>query len=491
MVLARGILFALFTLNFSVFGTSIKAQQFDQLFRDFSSSGLSYNERRYLQAALAFEGHYVGLLDGDWGSMSQRAMARYSYKEFQTAPEEWHTAALTFSFFERLDKHGWDMRYFSYLKMSVMLPNKRLVTDPATEYLLNYRHRDSTLKVSVGRHHQSTASNFHTYTANVHATKDEPYSVRKDNFAITTATMQDGTKLYTRSNFLDGMWSTIMVSAKSQDANTFNAVTSSIAVGNTPPLDITRDGKLIGVVRTTVDFLENRERARKRHSEPKRVTPTPRIASKPAPKEPEQSFGGSGTGFVVSGSGHILTNSHVVKGCSKIRVDGQQASLLDASEDLDLALLQTRNFEAKSIAVFSARPAMLNSDVTVVGYPYAGLLGGLNVTRGSISSLKGLAGNDKTFQITAPVQSGNSGGPLLAADGEVVGVVVSKLDATVIERNLGDVPQNVNFAIRGEIAKLFLAQNQVQPKLSLDDVPIAPEALAQKASQFTTFIECK
>jgi S1-C subfamily serine protease len=172
-------------------------------------------------------------------------------------------------------------------------------------------------------------------------------------------------------------------------------------------------------------------------------------------------------------------------------VDGVAASLVDASSEFDLALLQTTLKESKSVAVFSASPAMLNSDVTAVGFPYAGLLGGINVTRGAISSLKGLGGDANTFQITAPVQSGNSGGPVLASDGEVVGVVVSKLDATFMAQNSGDVPQNVNFAIRGEIAKLFLAQNQIEVTLSLENVPLAPEQLAKSAAQFTTFIECK
>ena len=193
----------------------------------------------------------------------------------------------------------------------------------------------------------------------------------------------------------------------------------------------------------------------------------------------------------MSERGHVLTNAHVVNDCTVIFIDGKPALLLDASADFDLALLHAEGLNAQSDAIFSASPAMLNSDVTAVGFPYAGLLGGMNVTRGSISSLKGLGGDDNTFQMTAPVQSGNSGGPLLAADGEVVGVVVSKLDATVMARDGGDVPQNVNFAIRGEIAKSFLAQNQVQPQLSLEDVVIAPEILAQKAGEFTKFIRCE
>lgn len=465
-----------FALVFGLSSIESKAQNYEALFKNFNSNDLTFTERRYLQAALAFEGHYLGLLDGDWGRLSRNAMYRYSNKEFGTASEEWHTAVLALGFFDRYSRDGWDMRYFPVLGMSVMLPKKTLSVDAPSEHLLNYRHSGSSLAISVGRHDQKTLSNFHDYTINAHSRNDEPYSVRKTNFAITTATMSDGSKLYTRSNFINGGWSTVMVSAKPWDLNTFQAVASSIAVGRSPALDITQDGKLIEVVRSAVAFANLGENEVQRSS---------RI-------EPKEKFTGrSGTGFVVSIEGHILTNAHVVDGCSSIFVDGTKAYLLEASDEFDLALLKTTVSDEKLVAVFSASPAMLNSDVTAVGYPYAGLLGGFNVTRGAVSSLKGLRGDANNFQITAPVQSGNSGGPLLASDGEVIGVVVSKLDATKMAQNGGDVPQNVNFAIRGEIAKLFLAQNQVTPKLSLDDVKLAPEELARTAAKFTSFIECE
>ena len=455
-----------------------KAQNYEALFRNFSSNGLTFNERRYLQAALAFEGHYVGLLDGDWGRLSREAMHRYSLKEFGVPSEEWHTAVLAFGFYDRYNRDGWDMQYFPVLGMSVMLPQKALVTDPPTEHLLNYRHRDSSLAVSIGRHDQKTVASLHEFTFSAHSSSEKPYIVRKTDFAVTTATMSNGTKLYTRSNFINGAWSTVMVSAKPWDINTFQAVTSSIATGRSPALEITKDGKLIEVVRTTVALMNSTDQTKEK---PKATEP-----------EPESGRGGSsGSGFFVSSEGHVLTNAHVVEGCSAIFVDGAKASLIDSSDTFDLALLKTTMSDEKTVAVFSATSAMLNSDVTVVGFPYAGLLGGINVTRGAVSSLKGIRGDASQFQITAPVQSGNSGGPLLAADGEVIGVVVAKLDATKMAQNGGDVPQNVNFAIRGEIAKLFLAQNQVEPKLSMDNAELAPEQLAKLAAQFTSFIECK
>ncbi|NIZ62228.1 serine protease [Sedimentitalea sp. CY04] len=474
----RWVFILLLSSAFSLVGAITKAQDYQELFKGFNSAGLTYTERRYLQAALAFEGHYVGLLDGDWGRLSREAMERYSYKEFGRASEEWHTAVLALSFFDRYERDGWDMRYFPALGMSVMMPLKTLVTDPPSDHFVNYRHSGSSLSVSIGRHDNATATNMHRFTIDAHTRREKPYSVRKTNFAVSSAVLSDGSTLYTRSNFINGAWSTIMVSASARDLNALQAVTSSIAKGQSRALDITVDGKLIEVLRRTMALANSTEQ---------NEANAPAQPSAPLPKR----GGYTGTGFVVSADGYVLTNAHVVENCGAILVDGVKAELIDASEPFDLALLKTNLPHGKGVAVFSATPAKLNSDVTVIGYPYAGLLGGLNVTRGAVSSLKGLGGDGNTLQITAPVQSGNSGGPLLASDGEVIGVVVAKLDAAIVEENLGDVPQNVNFAIRGGIAKMFLAQNQVEPELSLEDKRVTPEELAETAASFTSFIECK
>jgi S1-C subfamily serine protease len=172
-------------------------------------------------------------------------------------------------------------------------------------------------------------------------------------------------------------------------------------------------------------------------------------------------------------------------------VDGESATLVGKSKTFDLALLRTELPLGKTFARFSPSPPQLNSDVTAVGFPYSGLLGGLNVTRGAISALQGLGGDETTLQISAPIQSGNSGGPLLGDDGEVVGVVVSKLDAKLVSEVLGDVPQNVNFAVRGEIAKLFLSQNGVDPVNGETDLPLDGVSLARQAQAFTVQIVCE
>ncbi len=318
----------LFSLIFMVSATVGKSQNYEALFQNFSSAGLTFGERRYLQAALAFEGHYVGLLDGDWGRLSREAMQRYSYKEFSTSSEEWHTAALAFSFHERNERDGWDMQYFSALDMSVMLPEKTLLQDPPSENFLNFRHAASSLSISVGRLSQQTAANTHNYTLDVHAKSFEPYSVRKRNFVVSSATLEDNSKLYTRSNFINGAWSTVMVSAKAWDINTFSAVTSSIAMGRSPAFGLEADGKLMEVVRRTVAFVNSGDAD-------EQTSPSPE------PKAKAKSTSSSGSGFVVSGDGYVLTNAHVVEGCTELSVDGVGATLVDASEAFDLALLKT------------------------------------------------------------------------------------------------------------------------------------------------------
>jgi S1-C subfamily serine protease len=458
---------------------SSSAQDFSSMFRNFNAQELTQADKRFLQAALAFEGQYNGLLDGKWGRISQSALDRYSWREFGSSSEEWHMVILALSLFERIDRDGWRQRYFPALGMSFLFPEESFVTDPSSDNLVNWRHANSSLAMSVGTHSPERAQALHDFTIGWHDAPNPVYTVRKNHFAVTGAKKRDGSRLYTRSNFVDGYWSTVMLSAKAPDEGILNAVAASISIGQADQLFFTTNGRLDFAIKTVIAAVDKEDNKRE--------------ASMP----PEGNSGenkrrtGSGSGFIVSIEGHILTNEHVVQGCTSIFVDGEAAKVIASDKDFDLALLHAPASTEDSVAVFSASSAKLNSDVTVIGYPYGGALGGLNVTRGSVSALTGLRGDGKTMQITAPIQTGNSGGPIVGPDGEVVGVVVSKLDALQVADAVGDLPQNVNYGVRGEIAKLFLAQNGVDPALSLDDVILSPVELAEKAASFTVYVECK
>jgi S1-C subfamily serine protease len=201
----------------------------------------------------------------------------------------------------------------------------------------------------------------------------------------------------------------------------------------------------------------------------------------------------SGTGFVVSSKGHILTNAHVVEDCTKISTEGQSnLKLVGVDQRNDLALLLPPTVGAVRVAKFAAEAVRLGEDVAAFGFPLRGILAErLNITTGVVSSMAGLQGDPKFFQISAPVQRGNSGGPVVDFSGRVVGIVTSKLDAIEINRVSGDLPQVVNFAIRHELAISFMRRNGVEPETSPPGEPIRKTDLASEAAAYTLPITCE
>jgi len=182
----------------------------------------------------------------------------------------------------------------------------------------------------------------------------------------------------------------------------------------------------------------------------------------PAPR------GGTGSGFFVDRTGHVLTNAHVVESCASVQVMVERAPrparIVARDDRLDLALLKLDAAPA-AVAAFRGDPPIRPGDgVVLVGYPLAGILAvEPNVTTGAVSALAGLRGDQRHLQLTAPAQPGNSGGPLLDMQGRVVGVLTSSLGAARGAR--ADI-QNVNFAIKAQLAQDFLRAHAVTPESS-------------------------
>ena len=126
-----------------------------------------------------------------------------------------------------------------------------------------------------------------------------------------------------------------------------------------------------------------------------------------------------------------------------------------------------------------------------LGFPLRGLLANqANVTVGIVSATAGLQDDARFLQITAPVQPGNSGGPLFDRSGNIVGVIVAKLDALQVAELTGDIPQNVNFAIKAGVARTFLAANGVgyETAPSVDRLDTAD--VAETGRTITVAVEC-
>jgi S1-C subfamily serine protease len=206
----------------------------------------------------------------------------------------------------------------------------------------------------------------------------------------------------------------------------------------------------------------------------------------------------TGSGILLNTRGQVLTNNHVVEDCRRLTVQLPGAPLADAAAiaadaENDLAVVRIAGIiDAEGYAAFrDGRSIRLADDVIAVGYPLTGLLSSqVKVTTGSVSALAGLYDDTRHMQVSVPVQPGNSGGPLVDLAGNVVGVITSKLDAVAVAEATGDIPQNINFAIKSLVARSFLDANDVEYALAPSDTLLPPADAAELARRFTVLIAC-
>jgi len=205
----------------------------------------------------------------------------------------------------------------------------------------------------------------------------------------------------------------------------------------------------------------------------------------------------SGTGFVVSRQGYVLTNNHVVQGCASLKVSGEgvlsetpQVVATDSENDLALLKLST---SPKATMTFRAEQEVKPGDsIVTVGYPLIGLLASQQaITTGVVSRLAGIANDIRFLEITAPVQPGSSGGPVLDQSGNVIGLVVGKLDAIKIAKATGDIPQNVNFAIKSSVLRTFLQSHSIVCQNASSKKKMETAEIGERARLFVVLVECQ
>jgi S1-C subfamily serine protease len=205
----------------------------------------------------------------------------------------------------------------------------------------------------------------------------------------------------------------------------------------------------------------------------------------------------TGTGYVISANGYIITNHHVIDGCTgdiKGNLTGEAAATLrvvNSDSANDLALLQGPADSFKAFAKIRDRTIHSGDSVIAIGFPYHGLLtSDFTVTTGIVSSLSGVLNDTSRLQISAAVQPGNSGGPLLDTSGEIVGMVVGKLDALKIARATGNIPENINFAIKTGAIRDFLDNSVVPYETSAPGTELKTADIATNARAYTLLISC-
>jgi hypothetical protein len=446
---------------------------------EFDARAFSETEKRILQLGLTIEGHYVGLLDGLWGAASQAAIERYVAAADRTwTPSDKvrfaHVAPLAARAQDFIADH--DLAYAAPLARGYhfVAPPGRFVPDPDPEWKALVLE---TWHVRIDVLHGSPI-----FTEVLHEVFTEDLAPWNDAYLVRTparlvsAYREEGWRTYIRSDRLSGgVWATIFVfGPPDADPRLFDVVVASITLDPGARLHA-RGGPLAGLVAATLASTSPDPAPPLR----KPAVPETAAAARPAPPD---TVAGSGTAFFVNNT-DLVTAAHVIEGCTRLTfTDGTDLTVVAVHPRLDLALLASPRRSRSWIPVHLTGKPNLGQRIVALGYPFFGTFDtALSVTGGNISALAGMQDDPDMITISAPVQPGNSGGPLLAVDGSVIGVVVARIDALRVAEATGDLPENINYAVTGRELLAFLEAEGVSlPRQAVEPVDFdsgIPESL--------------
>ncbi len=202
----------------------------------------------------------------------------------------------------------------------------------------------------------------------------------------------------------------------------------------------------------------------------------------------------SGSGFAVDDV-HILTNAHVVEGAQKIEAANDRftiaAEVAFSDPRNDIALLRVERPLPAQARFRASIDLHLGEDVMVLGFPLQGLLGtGPTATAGNVSALCGIGNDTSVLQFSAPIASGNSGGPILDSSGLDVGLVHSSLNLDRI-REGGSNAENINFGAKGATVRSFLSTVGVEALLEAGGAARSRADIVRDARKFIYRIRCQ
>ena len=196
------------------------------------------------------------------------------------------------------------------------------------------------------------------------------------------------------------------------------------------------------------------------------------VAKKSSSEDTEQKINpdlitiGSGSGFYINNKGYALTNNHVVEICEQvITIDKGQKILFNivaTDKVIDIGLIKSIEKNSNYLRI-NKKGAKLGEDVIAVGFPLSSRLSdSVKITKGVVSSLIGLDNNSAQIQIDAALQPGNSGGPIINENGNVVGIASASLNKLLMIAETGTISENVNFAVASPAIINFLKAKKVK-----------------------------
>jgi Trypsin-like peptidase domain len=201
-----------------------------------------------------------------------------------------------------------------------------------------------------------------------------------------------------------------------------------------------------------------------------------------------------GTAFAVTKDGDLVTNEHVVSGCTsvEVRLGSTQLSgeVTVHDRNVDLAIIHV-GAGSPHVAALRRLPDVRAGDSAITyGFPLPGILArDGNLTIGYVSALRGFTDNPDYIQFTTPIQPGNSGGALLDSGGNVIGVVARRLNPAM-PRDEANTTQSVNFAISLGTLRRFLSQHKIALTENDSTEELRPAEVGDRAKLFSYSIHC-
>lgn len=427
---------------------------------------LSGQERRDLQEALSWFGHYAAAIDGAFGPGTRRAMASWQAAQGYDPSGVLTTgqrAELIAAWRAPFDALGLAMRRDADAGIEMLMPTAQIARARVEAPFVHYdATEDSGMRLLLISQSGDEATLFGLYdimqtleivpSAGPRERRAREFSLKGQSPDLTS---------YTHARLVDGAVKGFTLVWREGDPRVMNAVVAQMKDSFTALQAVLPDTAREGdVSEPRVDLLSGLEIRRPIRSR---------------------------TGFFVDGSGAVLTTTGALAECGRLTLGADRdVEIVAQDEALGLALLRPRNRLAPiRVAAFQSGLPRIRSEVAVAGFSYGDVLTLPVLTYGTLADLRGLGGEETLARLDLAAQPGDAGGPVLDRSGAVLGML--RAAPTAGGQRL---PDNVAFAVDVPAIAEFLSAAGLSPRAADGEAALPPEDLADLAADMAVRVSC-